>query len=392
MKNFQQFISVLGLPFSNVTMDGAIAKIDSFIAEGGFHQIATANVDFVSRAMADTRLQRIICDCDMVLADGMPIVWASQIAGAPLKERVAGVDLVQRLAKESAVKGHRIFLLGAKEEIAARAVRWMEAKFPGVCIAGHYSPEIAAIEDMDNEDILRRIKAAKADILLVAFGNPKQEQWIAMHRDRLAVSVAIGIGGTLDMIAGKVERAPVWMQKSGLEWFFRMAQEPARLAPRYLRNLKTLAQYMPLMLASQNRPGRMYRNAYYLHVEETAANTILTLRGSLAQMGASSLLDEVLRANQSKSILLNLGHTRHLGADGLGVLLEARRIALRRGQEFALYGVSRRLRRVFQYAQVEQILSATPTTQEVFVRAPRRKSGGRGMATGQVPAAIQQSA
>jgi N-acetylglucosaminyldiphosphoundecaprenol N-acetyl-beta-D-mannosaminyltransferase len=392
MKNIQQFISILGLPFTNVTMEGAVAKIDSFIAEGGFHQVATANVDFVSRAMADTRLQEILCDCDMVLADGMPIVWASKIAGAPLKERVTGVDLVQRLAQRSAEKGHRIFLLGAQEEVAVRAIRWMEQKYPGVQIAGHYSPAVAPLAQMDHEEILRRIQVSRADILLVAFGNPKQEQWLAMHRDRLPVSVAIGIGGTLDMIAGKVDRAPIWMQKAGLEWFFRMAQEPARLAPRYLRNLKTLAQYMPLVLAGQRRPGKMYRNAYYLHIEDTPASTILTLRGSLAQMGATSLLDEVVRADQSKSILVNLGHTRHLGADGLGVLLEARRIAHRRGQQFSLYGVSRRLRNAFQRAQVEQILSATHTTQEVFVRAPRKKTSGRGGISGTMPAPVQQSA
>jgi N-acetylglucosaminyldiphosphoundecaprenol N-acetyl-beta-D-mannosaminyltransferase len=328
----------------------------------------------------------------MILPDGMPIVWASHIVGAPLQERVTGVDLVQRLAQQSAVKGHRIFLLGAREDVAIRATRVLEEKYPGVCIAGNYSPAIAAIEDMDHEDILSRIRAAKADILLVAFGNPKQEQWIAMHRDRLPVSVAIGIGGTLDMIAGQVERAPVWMQKTGLEWFFRMAQEPARLAPRYLRNLKTLAQYTPLMVASQRRPGRMYRNAYYLHVEESKASTILTLRGSLAQMGATSLLEEVKRAANAESIVLNLGHLRHLGADGLGVLLESRRIAIGRGQNFSLYGVSRKLRRIFQYAQVERILSATPLTQEVFVHEPRRKSGGRKLAPGKIATVIQQSA
>jgi N-acetylglucosaminyldiphosphoundecaprenol N-acetyl-beta-D-mannosaminyltransferase len=392
MKTFQQFISVLGLPFSNVTMDQAIEKIDGFVEEGGFHQIATANVDFVSRAMADTCLQQILCNCDMILPDGMPIVWASRIVGAPLQERVTGVDLVQRLAQQSASKGHRIFMLGAREEVAIRAIRCLEEKFPGVQIAGHHSPAVASLADMDHEDILRRVKEAKADILLVAFGNPKQEQWIAMHRDRLPVSVAIGIGGTLDMIAGQVERAPLWMQKSGMEWFFRMAQEPARLAPRYLRNLKTLAQYLPLMVASQSRPGRMYRNAYYLHVEDSTAGTILTLRGSLAQMGASSLLDEVRRASHTQAIVLNLGHLRHLGADGLGVLLESRRIALARGQQFSLYGVSRRLRRVFQTAQVEQILSATPTTREVFVRTPRKKAAGRGLATGQMSGAVQQSA
>jgi N-acetylglucosaminyldiphosphoundecaprenol N-acetyl-beta-D-mannosaminyltransferase len=391
MKNMQRIISVLGLPFANVTMRDTIDKIEAWIAEGGFHQVATANVDFLSRALADVHLQQILCNCDMVLPDGMPIVWASKMVGAPLRERVTGVDLVQRLAEGSARSGYRIFLLGAREEVARKAISWMEAQYPGVCIAGQYSPELAPLEDMDHADILRRIKAAKADVLLVAFGNPKQERWIAMHRDRLPVSVAIGIGGSLDIIAGQVDRAPTWMQNTGLEWFFRMAQEPARLAPRYLRNLKTLAQYLPALLANQRRPSRLYRNSYYLHVEDAKPGTIITLRGSLSETGADSVLDEVMRAAKAPMILMNLSHTTHVGADGLGVLLEARRIAMGRGQQFSLYGVSRRLRRVFQHAQVEQILSATPNMQEVFVSAPKRKTSTRATSAGQMPVPVQQT-
>lgn len=392
MKAISQFVSVLGLPFSNVTMDEAVAKIEGYIATGEFHQVATANVDFVSRAMSDLRLQKVLCDCEMVLPDGMPIVWASRMAGAALKERVTGADLVRRIAQLSAQKGYRIFLLGAKEDVSALAARKLEEQFPGVQIAGRYSPAVATLDEMDHDDILRRVKAAKADVLLVAFGNPKQEQWIAMHRDRLHVSVAIGIGGTLDMIAGAVDRAPEWMQNTGLEWFFRMAQEPARLAPRYLRNLRTLARYMPLTMASQRRPGRMFQNAYYLHVENAKSGSIITLRGTLAQMGAASLLEEVERATDASSVMINLAHTQHLGADGIGTLLEARRVTRARGQKFSLYGVSRSMRRAFRLAQVEQILSAMPVTQEVFVRAPRSKATVPAMAAAQAHSALQQSA
>jgi anti-anti-sigma factor len=145
-------------------------------------------------------------------------------------------------------------------------------------------------------------------------------------------------------------------------------------------------------MLSQRRPGKMFRNAYYLHVEQAQAGTIVTLRGSMAENGAAAVMSEVVKATRTHAILLNLGHTRHIGADGLGVLLEARRIAQARGQQFSLLGVSRSLRRAFKYAQVEQILSATPNTQEVFVPAPRRNNGGRGMAVGQRAAAIQQTA
>jgi N-acetylglucosaminyldiphosphoundecaprenol N-acetyl-beta-D-mannosaminyltransferase len=345
-------VSVLGLLFHNVDMTDTIDWIDRCIASGGFHQIATANVDFVLHALNDRQLQDTLCTCDLVLPDGMPIVWASRWLGSPLRARVTGVDLVQQIARRSSEVGHRIFLLGADDSTCARAIAWMENKYPGVKIAGRYSPPIAALEDMDHESILRRVNDSRADILLVAFGNPKQERWLAMHRDRLNVSVAIGVGGTFDILAGKISRAPRWMQRSGLEWLYRMLAEPKRLAPRYYRNLLALGAYLPPQIiahAFQSPTTFVQSNSRPVERHRT---TVVSLAGSLSRASARQLVDFVGFVPAGESVLVDLSATVHIGADGIGALLEARRAARLRDASFELHGVSERIAHVLHRSQV----------------------------------------
>src|ERR1700677_4522207 len=243
-------VAILGVPIDNLSMDEVMQTLEDHIAEGGFHQIATANVDFLIKSIHDDELHETLCRCDLVLPDGMPLVWASRLMGSALKERVAGADLVPRLVSLAAARGYRVFLLGAEDASSARAAVWMESQYPGVRIVGRYSPEFKPLDEMDHEDILCRIEAAQPDILLVAFGNPKQEKWLAMHRHRLNVPLCIGIGASLDFLSGKVTRAPKWMQASSLEWAYRLCQEPARLAKRYLGNAAGLLWFFTLQLAA----------------------------------------------------------------------------------------------------------------------------------------------
>lgn len=224
-------IAILGVPFDNTTMAGTLARIEAMIASRRPHYVATANVDFVTQAMGDVELRRILAEADLVLCDGMPLVWASRFLGNPLPERVTGSDLTPLLLAEGEKKGWRIFFLGGAEN--ARAAEVVRAKYPRLQLVGAYSPPFKALLEMDHEDMLRRIREARPDILLVAFGCPKQEKWINMHYRQAGVPVCIGVGATLDFLAGTVRRAPVWMRRTGLEWFFRMAQEPRRMVRRY---------------------------------------------------------------------------------------------------------------------------------------------------------------
>ncbi|OQY42306.1 MAG: hypothetical protein B6240_14110 [Desulfobacteraceae bacterium 4572_87] len=244
-------IVILGIPVDNLTMDMAVNRIfsmiDDFAVDGRARLVATVNVDFLVNTHAWFRkhirhpeLLDILRRADMVTADGMPIVWASKLLGTPLKERVTGADLVPRLAEEASKRKKTIFLLGGRGDVGQKAADLLQAWYPGFEVAGVYSPfvhvEGEAILETEAEDleIVDRINRSNADILLLAFGNPKQEIWFERNRLRLKVPVSIGVGGTYEFIVGSVKRAPVWMQKTGTEWIFRMTQDPRRLVKRYL--------------------------------------------------------------------------------------------------------------------------------------------------------------
>jgi N-acetylglucosaminyldiphosphoundecaprenol N-acetyl-beta-D-mannosaminyltransferase len=230
-------IAMLGVAFDNVTVPEAIDRIGAMIASRQPHYVVTANVDFLVQARADVELRRILLDAHLVLCDGTPLLWASRWLGNRLAERVAGADLVPLLIREAQFKRHRIFFLGATPESAAAAAARLRDQYPDAAIAGHYSPPFRTLLEMDHTEIKRRIAEARPDLLFVAFGCPKAEKWIAMHYRALGVPVAIGVGATIDFLAGRVRRAPQWMRRCGTEWVFRLLQEPRRLLRRYARDL-----------------------------------------------------------------------------------------------------------------------------------------------------------
>jgi N-acetylglucosaminyldiphosphoundecaprenol N-acetyl-beta-D-mannosaminyltransferase len=231
---------VLGVPIDHLNMPETLDRIERFVAvgraTGKCHQVATVNADFVVNALRDPELRRILQEADLATADGAPLVWSARALGVPLAGRVAGADLVPALAERAAEHGYSIYLLGGQADVATRAAEALQRRYPGLKIAGAVSPPKCSILEMDSA-LLDAVQRARPDILLVAFGNPKQEKWISMHKHILAVPVCIGVGGTLDIISGTLRRAPLWMQQVGLEWLFRLLQEPRRLWKRYAHDL-----------------------------------------------------------------------------------------------------------------------------------------------------------
>jgi N-acetylglucosaminyldiphosphoundecaprenol N-acetyl-beta-D-mannosaminyltransferase len=236
----RKVLIILSVPIDDITMDEALLRLETFILEGRAngksHQIATINADFVVKARDDPELRGLLRDADMCTADGMPLVWGARLLGVPLTGRVTGADLVPALAQVAAARGYTMYLLGAAPGVALRASQVLCARYPGLQIVGVDAPPYGSVLEMD-ASIVEKIHAAQPDILLVAFGNPKQEKWIGMHARDLPVPVMIGVGGTLDFIAGVTRRAPAWMQRSGLEWIYRLLQEPRRLWKRYFVDL-----------------------------------------------------------------------------------------------------------------------------------------------------------
>lgn len=238
---------ILGVPVDNLNMNLAVDRIMNMIGQYAVDKkerlVATANVDFIVNANRKERpetidsLRSILRNADLVTADGMPLVWLSQLLGTPLSERVTGADLVPELAKRAAEQGKSIYLLGGKNGSAKATAKILQARHPSLKIAGFSAPMIDLDDEMENIIEIARINITAPDILLIALGNPKQEFWFERYRDSLKVAVSIGVGGTFEFIAGMTSRAPVWMQKGGVEWMYRITQDPGRLIKRYANGL-----------------------------------------------------------------------------------------------------------------------------------------------------------
>lgn len=223
-------ITMMGCKIDNFTMEETLQKVEEFIHSGRPHQHVVVNVDKLVKAERDTELRRIINDCALINVDGMPVVWASRLLGKPLKERVAGVDLFEALMRRSADKQWRVYLLGAREEVVSEVKRLYELKYPGLTVAGYRNGYWSEAEE---PGVVAEITAARADLLFVAISSPKKEHFLGQYQGQMKVPFAMGVGGTFDVAVGRVKRAPVWMQKSGLEWFYRFLQEPRRMFRRY---------------------------------------------------------------------------------------------------------------------------------------------------------------
>lgn len=229
-------VNLLAVPFDNVTFHESLDRIQEMIWSRQPHYVATANVDFVVRARRDPRFRRALLGAHLILCDGTPLIWASRIFRNPLPERVAGSDLVPELLKLAAQNNYRLFFLGTTPEACAQAAANVRKQFPGI-VVDCFSPPFRPLHEMDNDEIIRRIHAAQPDIVLVAFGSPKAEKWMQLNYRAVNVPVMIGVGGTIDFLAGHLKRAPRWMRRNGLEWAFRLLQEPRRLFKRYLTDL-----------------------------------------------------------------------------------------------------------------------------------------------------------
>lgn len=213
----------------------AVAAVETMIARGARGFVVTPNVDHVVRYHRDPAFRAAYGAAALRLADGMPVVWAARLVGRPLPGRVAGADLLPALCRMAAARGYRVFLLGGGAEVARRAAERLAASIPGLRVAGTHTPPEGFGDDPGATDrALAAVAQARPDLLFVGLGSPKQELWVHRHWDRLACAVAVCCGAAIDYAAGVRPRAPLWMQRAGLEWLWRLAHEPRRLWRRYL--------------------------------------------------------------------------------------------------------------------------------------------------------------
>lgn len=228
-----------GIQIDNLSFEAAVERIITIAREHRSQYIVTPNADHLVRLQEDPKFQEVYRGAALIVADGMPIVWASKWLGNPLPERITGADLLPRLCKEAAHSGLSVYFLGAAEGIAQIAAAKLTATYPSLKVAGWYSPPFGfEKESQECQRIIDQIHQCSPDIIFVGLGSPKQEFWIANNRHLINTGVLLGIGASIGFAAGTEKRAPLLMQKLGLEWLHRLLQDPRRLAIRYLKDFQ----------------------------------------------------------------------------------------------------------------------------------------------------------
>ena len=219
-----QTFKLFGLPVYDVTLDECLERIDIMVKQGGSHLIITLGVEMVMRARNDPDFVSIARDASLVVPDSVGILWACRHYGNPLRQRVPGIDILQASARQAERYPWRVFFLGAKPGVAGQAARRMSEQYPSFKVVGHHHGYFD-----DDEPVIRAIREAETQVLFVALGSPAQEKWFDKNRETLGNLVAIGVGGSLDVVSGSVKRAPLFFRKTGTEWLYRLLTQPSRI-------------------------------------------------------------------------------------------------------------------------------------------------------------------
>ena len=341
---------LFGVPFHNVTFEEAIQWTVDRVRSGKPGYIATANLDFIVQAQTDVGFRNVLREADLVIADGFPPVKFAPFFGPPLKGRVTGSDITPMLAARAEKEGISIYGLGAAEGVAAKAMDVLKKRHPDLKVAGAWSPPYAPLDKMDHAEILRRLAEAEPGILFTAFGAPKQDKFNRMHVKTWNVPVAIGIGGTLDFIAGVQHRAPVWTQKIHCEWLWRWGTDPKRLTKRYVSNIVFL--FRAVCLTFELKLGR---------------NIPAKIDSSVPPTGVTCHLFqglETLPADLSGRVVIDLRNVEMLRSDEIGALLELQKA----GRKIVLLHAGSKIRKLFEFSRLTDRLPIVATCAEALDR------------------------
>jgi N-acetylglucosaminyldiphosphoundecaprenol N-acetyl-beta-D-mannosaminyltransferase len=345
---------LLGLPFHRMTMGETVAEAIRIVEGGIPRYFVTANADFVAQAYENPRLRDILVHAHRAVCDGMPLVWLSRLFPPRLPERVAGSDLVFELFREGSARTWRFFFLGSDEATLATVGEVLAKHYPGLTVAGSFSPPFAPVEKWPNEEIARAIQEARPHVLLVAVGCPKQEYWISQYGSRLNVPLSIGIGASLDFISGRQVRAPRWMQKTGMEWIWRMGTDPGRLVARYWKDFR----YLFRLAFRQWRLTRQGQ-ARPLDLQPPATPDTRLAEGvcQLTWVGtveAANVEFHALPPEPARPVLLDLSDVTFMDSAGIGRLLQVVRQCRDQRQPFALFRPSPQVRKILKDLRLEE--------------------------------------
>jgi len=353
---------LFGVPFHDVTEDETLQWVVDRAKAGKPCHVVTSNLDFMLQAWRDPEMHRIHLEADLVIADGWPPVLFSRFFGPPLRARVAGSDIVPRLGATAQEHQLSLFALGGAPGVGEKAMGILKERFPGLRVAGCASPPKATLLEMDHEGLRQTLAGARPDVLLVAFGAPKQEKWIRMNAESIRVPVSIGVGGSLDFIAGAQHRAPVFFRKVGLEWLWRLALQPRRLFGRYFSNILFLILMLSRLTLARLLPAGRCR--WVPSETELAPAALLRLCPMAKAPDAAVFLKEAERVVGARPAVLDLAGLSWLNSLELGVLVRLARAARSGGRVLSLAGVSGRVARLLRILRLDRYLELPSTTEE----------------------------
>ncbi|WPJ96828.1 WecB/TagA/CpsF family glycosyltransferase [Coraliomargarita algicola] len=338
----RQVAFLLGLPFHVITMDETIDDAVETVEAKVPSYYITANVDFIAQAYDNEPLKDILFHADRVVCDGMPLVWLSRYFHPVLPERVAGSDMVFRLFEQAHRREWKVYFLGSDTTTLAQSKAILAERYPKMDVVGTFSPPFGTVDSWPNEEILADVKRTRPDLLLVAVGCPKQEYWISKHYQEAGVPLSIGIGASLDFICGTQIRAPRWIQKTGMEWCWRMFSDPKRLAKRYAKDF-----YYLIVLANRQRKITSQRCPPEAAAAAAAATSTDHSKGDVSAEDAQwlswsgaverSVIDSVARPeDRSKAVFLNLSAVTFMDSSAIGLLAKLARDARQASVAFGI--------------------------------------------------------
>lgn len=324
---------LLGLPFHVITMDETIDDAVVTVEQAKPAYYITANVDFIAQAYENEPLKDILFHADRVVCDGMPLVWLSRYFKPVLPERVAGSDMVFRLFEQADRHEWKVYFLGSDTETLEATRTILAQRYPKMEVVGTFSPPFGPVEAWPNEAIVTDVQQTKPDLLLVAVGCPKQEYWISKYYKEIGVPLSIGIGASLDFICGTQVRAPVWIQKIGMEWCWRLLGDPKRLLKRYAKDLyylAVLANRQRKLTSRDSKTSPTVGNTQAANLSNTAMDVSHADAQWIRWSGAAelSVLESLEQpADTSKAVFLNLSEVTFMDSSAIGLLAKFARDA-----------------------------------------------------------------
>jgi N-acetylglucosaminyldiphosphoundecaprenol N-acetyl-beta-D-mannosaminyltransferase len=362
---------LLGLPFHNVTLAETLEFCRTTMKGAACRYLVTANVDFTTQAYDDEDLRKIVFFADRVVCDGMPLVWLSKAFGSPLRERVAGSDMVPKLLEICGREGLSVYFFGSDQATLEEAKGIVEKHYPGLRVVGVDSPPYGAVVEWDNDALCARMRASGAHLLLACLGCPKQERWIFAHHRETGIPLSIGVGASLDFITGKQKRAPLWMQKTGLEWFWRMAGNPSRLAARYGHDLLFLTKAGFRQAWSQRRREDLAVAHTAVPVPPAHGGPQVQRLAWMGELRKSALDGAPLPEAVDRPVLLDASRVAFTDSSGLGRLAMLVRLCRAAGQALVVVNPSGVFRGAIRDSQMDSLFEVAESDADAlrFIRS-----------------------